>query len=294
MSKYHRRPSNTRRNDKHNCGGTLMFLQLIVCVVLLGGLMIFRITSPDNAANVREFVAEQVSGGINVSEAVQSVFGRQSGSDEDDTYGDDDDIYDVYNPDTSDDAEDELGDENEGMTLSHPPTADALWAINDDRDAEDDTAPVPFGFSVPDNVSFTAYPINFPHQNPLAVMALTSRFGYRVHPIYRDVRFHFGIDLGSAPIGTNIYAFADGTVSRVGYNSINGHFFRIEHADGFETVYLHCHRIFVEEGDTVTKGQRVASVGNTGSSTGPHLHFEIRRHGVRLNPLHYVTVRNPV
>jgi murein DD-endopeptidase MepM/ murein hydrolase activator NlpD len=89
--------------------------------------------------------------------------------------------------------------------------------------------------------------------------------------------------------GTHIHAFAAGTVERVGYNSVYGNYLLLAHDDGFSTFYGHCQKVLVAEGQRVVMGQRVALVGNTGKSTGPHLHFEIRRKGYRLDPLQAVT-----
>lgn len=120
---------------------------------------------------------------------------------------------------------------------------------------------------------------------PIAVPAdgkVTSRFGYRIHPITKKEGFHTGIDI-AAPQGENISAAFDGTVSEAGENNGNGKYIIISHGD-FSTVYCHCSEIIVTEGAKVRAGETVAFVGQTGMATGPHLHFEIRRNGVYYNP----------
>ncbi|WP_026460709.1 M23 family metallopeptidase [Schaalia suimastitidis] len=108
----------------------------------------------------------------------------------------------------------------------------------------------------------------------------TSPFGYRLHPVLGTYTMHNGIDL-SAPLGTPLYSVADGVVERVEYNGGMGGYTRIRHqaADGsvYYTQYLHQDLTYalVSPGDTVSAGQRIGSVGNTGWSTGPHLHFEV-------------------
>ena len=113
---------------------------------------------------------------------------------------------------------------------------------------------------------------------------IVSGFGYRVHPIFRRVKFHYGIDI-SAPSGTPIRAAADGVVVSVGWRRAYGNTIIIDHGEGMATLYAHCSRILVSEGEVVKQGQVIALVGSTGLSTGPHLHFEVRRYGEPINPL---------
>jgi murein DD-endopeptidase MepM/ murein hydrolase activator NlpD len=112
---------------------------------------------------------------------------------------------------------------------------------------------------------------------------LTSPFGNRVSPFTRATDFHKGLDL-SAPTGTPIYAAADGVVTYAGRYPISqsvawwrfGNVVTIKHAERFITIYAHCDAVKVKAGDTVTQGQVIATVGNTGWSTNAHLHYEIR------------------
>ena len=107
---------------------------------------------------------------------------------------------------------------------------------------------------------------------------LTSGFGMRWG------RHHRGVDIANA-IGTPIHAVWDGRVIRASMQGGYGLTVEIEHSDGFVTRYAHCHRLLVQEGDAVVAGQTVAQMGNTGSSTGPHLHFEvITSDGVAIDP----------
>lgn len=110
---------------------------------------------------------------------------------------------------------------------------------------------------------------------------LTSRFGKRWG------KMHEGIDLG-ARIGTAIKAADGGTVKFAGYNGNYGYMVEIDHGGGFTTRYAHCSKLYVKKGDKVYKDQTIALVGNTGNSTGPHLHFEVRKHGVAQNPYNYI------
>ena len=113
---------------------------------------------------------------------------------------------------------------------------------------------------------------------------ITSDFGSRIHPIYGTNLLHGGIDIG-VETGTPVKAALPGTVKEVGSNASAGNFVSLIHSDKVETKYAHLSEVLVSEGDSVYQGQTVALSGNTGVSTGPHLHFEIRIGGVRINPL---------
>ncbi len=124
---------------------------------------------------------------------------------------------------------------------------------------------------------------------PLATSynTLSSLFGSRIHPITGLANNHSGIDI-PAPSGTNIYAAKSGVVSISAYNSSYGNYCVITHADGESSLYAHMKTLpIVGVGDTVTQGQVIGYVGTTGSSTGNHLHFEIRQDSVRQDPIDY-------
>lgn len=111
----------------------------------------------------------------------------------------------------------------------------------------------------------------------------TSGFGMRRHPLLGYSRLHKGIDFG-APSGSPIYAATDGTVSFAGRNRGYGNFVRLNHAGGLATAYAHMSRIAVSGGARVRQGQVIGYVGSTGLSTGPHLHYELYKNGVAVNP----------
>jgi murein DD-endopeptidase MepM/ murein hydrolase activator NlpD len=116
---------------------------------------------------------------------------------------------------------------------------------------------------------------------------IASGFGYRIHPIYKTLRMHTGIDF-SAPVGTPIYATGDGVVEHL-KNKMTGYgkVMMINHGFGYESLYAHMSKIFVKPGEKVKRGQIIGYVGNTGRSTGPHLHYEIRKNGKPVNPVHF-------
>ncbi|GAC1515097.1 MAG: M23 family metallopeptidase [Gemmatimonadaceae bacterium] len=117
---------------------------------------------------------------------------------------------------------------------------------------------------------------------------MSSHFSrHRFHPILHVSRAHEGIDL-SAPMGAPIVAPAGARVIRVSKERGYGNVLELDHGNGIVTKYAHCSRILVRSGQQVTRGQTVATVGNTGLSTGPHLHYEIHVYGKVVDPLTYV------
>lgn len=115
----------------------------------------------------------------------------------------------------------------------------------------------------------------------------SSHFGYRVDPFSGRPEMHRGLDI-AAPIGTPVYSPAKGVVSYVGYEPGYGKLVTIDHGYGVKTRYAHNSRIFVELGQKVDRQDVIAAVGNTGRSSGPHLHYEVRVHGVPVDPINYI------
>lgn len=115
----------------------------------------------------------------------------------------------------------------------------------------------------------------------------TSRFGYRVSPYGGRPLMHQGLDIAAAP-GTPVHAPADGIVSFAGYDSGYGKLVSIDHGYGVVTRYGHCSKLFVTVGQKVKRGDLLSAVGNTGQSTGPHLHYEVRINNVPVDPANYI------
>lgn len=116
---------------------------------------------------------------------------------------------------------------------------------------------------------------------------LASGYGYRVHPIYKTVKFHEGIDF-SAPRGTKVFATGDGVAEVVEYSRRGyGNHIVVNHGYGYKTMYCHLRDFFVKQGDTVSRGELVGNVGNTGLSTAPHLHYEVLKNNQKLNPINF-------
>lgn len=118
---------------------------------------------------------------------------------------------------------------------------------------------------------------------PVAMQWNASGFGWRIDPITGERALHEGVDF-PAQIGTPVVAAASGVVSTVEVHPEYGNMIEIDHGNGLSTRYAHNSKILVKVGELVHRGQKIAEVGNTGRTTGPHLHFEVRQYGAALNP----------
>ena len=113
-----------------------------------------------------------------------------------------------------------------------------------------------------------------------------SGYGMRIDPIYKTAKFHSGMDF-SANIGTPVYATGDGVVKKAGWQSGYGKIIIIDHGFGYQTWYAHLNDYDVRVGQKVVRGEVIGKVGNTGKSTGPHLHYEVHVKGKVVNPVNY-------
>lgn len=120
------------------------------------------------------------------------------------------------------------------------------------------------------------------------IQRITSHFGHRTDPLYKVQKFHSGIDFG-APVGTHIYCTGDGVVEKVitGHGGGYGLNIIINHGYGYKTRYAHLRKAYVKEGQKVKRGEYIADVGNSGKSTAPHLHYEVLKNDVPINPVNF-------
>lgn len=116
---------------------------------------------------------------------------------------------------------------------------------------------------------------------------LTASYGMRIHPFYKKLQSHQGVDY-TIPEGSRVFATADGRVKDVASrNSTSGESVVIDHENGYETTYAHLGKVNVKRGQNVRRGDIIALSGNTGLSLAPHLHYEVRFNGMRVDPIHY-------
>ena len=125
---------------------------------------------------------------------------------------------------------------------------------------------------------------------------ISSPYGYRIHPTIKARQFHRGIDIAGSPdkaiMGTGVLASDNGTVVIATEKGSYGKYIKIDHENGYVTLYAHLSAISVKQGQKVAKGATIGKVGSTGRSTGPHLHYEIMKNGATVNPLDYVKEGN--
>lgn len=116
---------------------------------------------------------------------------------------------------------------------------------------------------------------------------VSDEYGERIHPILGVPQFHNGVDL-AAPNGSPILAAYDGEVVAASYSDSMGNYVMIDHGDSLYTIYMHASALYVSKGDLVARGEQIAAVGSTGRSTGPHLHFSVRKNGSYVSPWTYL------
>lgn len=143
------------------------------------------------------------------------------------------------------------------------------------------------GVALPSNVSYEYYELGLNQTIAPVRGTVTSNFEYRTSPITGKREFHLAMDI-AAKEGTEILAFADGTVRYIGESDEFGQYLMLDHANGVSTFYAHCSKLLVRKGQTVVCGQTVALVGHTGKATGSHLHLTVLKDNIRLDPAYYV------
>lgn len=133
-----------------------------------------------------------------------------------------------------------------------------------------------------ENASFSPVFLSADIVKPVEWKRVSSNFGYRKNPVTGEYGFHSGVDL-SAPEGTPVKAAFDGVVERATSSEIRGNYIFLK-SGNITTVYCHCSKLLVKEGERIKAGDIIARVGETGQATGPHLHFELRINGIHYNP----------
>ncbi len=276
-----------------------MFLRLFVCVCIIAAAVVLkhvnapiveRLTQVVNDDLQIDQAVEAISDMTKIDEGIAEVFkekddGKQT-EDEENTepvFGSD-----FYLGEESDEFQREIEEERkraekEAKELS----VETLSFQMSTEELSDDTAAEPFRIPAPSYCSYNKENISFKYQSPLYGV-ITSKFGYRDHPIIEDASFHTGLDI-AAKKGNAISAFASGKVIEAGKNATYGNYLLIEHDDGIRSFYGHNSKLSVKKGQRVKLGQKIAEVGSTGMSTGPHLHFEIRKGNIRLDPALYIS-----
>jgi murein DD-endopeptidase MepM/ murein hydrolase activator NlpD len=135
--------------------------------------------------------------------------------------------------------------------------------------------------------NFNIETVNIPNGFPVDIKGfnrISSYFGMRYHPIKKRMLMHDGIDLAGSK-GTEVYATADGMIEKVAYVKGYGRLIIVNHGNGIQTIYAHLSKFKCKVGEYVTAGDCIGLLGNSGASTGPHLHYEVRVNNTKINPL---------
>lgn len=247
------------KNKKDYLSKTLL-IQFIVCIVLFGLLFSLKINNNKFFSEIQKSLSTRLEENLSVNEA-KSVFKTTS------------DMI-KYNNDITEATTE--ADTTDFVPFEEPSLTAEIIATGG-RDIE-----ISSKEDIPNNVSINDYTLSQKMVLPLKGKT-TSEFGVRNHPISGDLRFHAGIDI-AAKSGTNIYSAFDGIVFEADYDEWNGNYLKIKHDNNIMTVYCHCENLNVKKGQKIRAGEVIATVGSTGSSTGPHLHFELRIDNISYNP----------
>lgn len=253
------------KNKKDYLSKTLL-LQFLVCLILFGLVFALKSSNSKIFTELENTFSKALEKNLSVEEA-QSVFANLT----------------EIKPESTSEKKTEYeaeADTTEAETVFEPfqePSLSAEIIASGGRDIK-----VSSNDDIPKNVSVADYKLSQKMVLPLKGKT-TSEFGIRPHPISGDLRFHAGIDI-AAEKGTNIYSAFDGEVMEADYDKWNGNFIKIKHDNDIMTVYCHCEKLNVKKGQKIRAGEVIATVGSTGSSTGPHLHFELRINNISYNP----------
>ncbi|WP_455581977.1 M23 family metallopeptidase [Dysosmobacter sp.] len=280
-------------------------LQLVACGSIFVLLVAVKLLLPGKLTGVRERISKVLEQNMDVKAVFSAIGGAASGETAvEDTL---DEVYQaVFHPQEAGQALETAVISRGGVRFSEQTAMDSLREFRLQQPAEEEplsatqaskaqTAETEVSTlayvlysdqNLPENVSMEQAILGFDYCTPV-FGTVSSGFGYREHPVEGEERFHYGLDI-AADEGTAVECFADGTVKAVGESSSYGKYVIVSHQGGYDTLYAHCSKITVSSGTAVTEGQTIAKVGQTGIATGPHLHFELHRNGVYLNPVYYV------
>lgn len=243
---------------------TAVLISQIVAVIIL--MLTFTLTVKNNETALAELKALLSEERFTVGDIVSTIKGYFSADNSWEVFGDNVSfVYDESTEATSSATTSGVNAEDETLTGSG----------GDDLEI----------YEAADNTSFSPIRSTSPAVSPVENGRYTSYFGYRTNPITGEFSFHTGLDI-AAEEGTKIRAVYNGKVLKTGEDSRAGKYIFLEHDDGFVTFYCHCREITAEAGAVIRQGETIAKVGSTGWSTGPHLHFEVRKNNIRYNPLY--------
>ncbi len=307
MANTHRKPNKRRRSLERRTGSKTRadkrinrsIIKLLICFAIFAAAVLIKLMFPETAESANAQVMSILGEDIDYKAAVVTLGEGLSGEKEfREAMAEACEYAFAMNGKISEETKEGKKPQGEKETSAETENAAEETVIKSKaEDKEDKAAKAVAAYiesigeyaslELPAQVTYDMPEIGFECMLP-AKGTLTSKFGYRMHPIDNEVKFHYGIDVGAAE-GTEVVSFADGKVSAAGESTTLGKYLIIAHADGAESLYAHCSEFFVSSGDTVKKGQKIAAMGQTGAATGSNLHFELRVNDLYVNPQYYVT-----
>ena len=242
----------------------LILLQSVLSIIVVSGVFFVSKISPDYFGRIKEDYGRIMQKNMSVSEIAEGIK---------------DAAQFVFKPAKTQSTESTVSVTSYEVTSDETGETIAVGEIEDSGSGGSDIEVKPAA----KGTSFSSYYVSVKPVIPVENARMTSKFGYRTHPVTGKYGFHTGLDL-AAPEGTPIKATFYGKVAETGSSDAWGNYVLLEHSDGFETYYCHMSEIYVSEGAVIRQGETVGLVGSTGWSTGPHLHFEVRINGIRVDP----------
>lgn len=244
-----------RNQEKPSGGPIVLLIQAAVCLLILAGVFTMQFFEPDRFRETGQCYRQLMGAGTSSDTAMQTL---ASPVDQDFFAN----LWKKYNP-------------NEILQVfSHNNVA-----------AMGGEEPI-----FPRNASYAKIVVSAKAHSPLPADAvITSAYGERTHPITGKWDFHTGIDLAAAQ-GTSILAVYPGTVTAVGSSKTYGNYIVVRHSGNLCSVYCHCSKVMGKKGDSVIAGEKIAEVGSTGTSTGPHLHLSILYSGYYVDPMNLFSI----
>jgi len=289
-----------KKNKKPDRTFEFLLTQIAVCILALLAAFCIKFAGGDIYSKTKDKYIGMINDPTGVDEVIETVAGIFNLTESSDTSSNSSDISNAKavnaepvqdNPAASDSGTSSPSDSDSIVDM---PTEPAASSMKPSANTSRDTSPaLPDGENETDNAIIYEF-ANIQQQlsasktraNSMTMPtngSITSRFEYRIHPFTGQYTMHSGLDI-AANSGTPIVAAMDGTVKTKAQSASYGIYLIINHGNGIETLYAHCSKILLNEGAKVTRGEKIALVGSTGQSTGPHCHFEVRVNGARINP----------
>lgn len=268
-----RRKSTGKPKNKTDYLIRLMLLQCLICGLIISGVFIASKISPATFERIKEDYAKIMQKDMSAGEFADDIKNAASyfTSQADVLQASSDSVKAEVTEEYTIESFEVIGDET-GETV-------AVGEIVHDGSGGGDMQ----GKEAAKGTSFAPYYVSVDPVLPVKNARITSKFGYRTNPVSGKYGFHTGLDLAAAE-GTPVAASFYGRVVETGSSDVWGNYVLLEHSEDFCTYYCHLSEIYVEEGAVIRQGETIGLVGSTGWSTGPHLHFEVRINGVRVNP----------